>query len=32
MSSIEQTHELIGVAHPEFRDEVVAAARKLHLV
>jgi acyl-CoA hydrolase len=31
-SSTERAHALIGLAHPEFRDELTEAARKLHLI
>jgi itaconate CoA-transferase len=31
-SSTERAHALIGLAHPEFRDELLASAKKLHLV
>jgi itaconate CoA-transferase len=32
LSSTERAHALIGLAHPEFRDELLASAKKLHLV
>ena len=32
LSSTERAHVLIGLAHPEFRDELLASAKKLHLV
>ncbi len=32
LSSTERAHALIGLAHPEFRDELMASAKKLHLV
>jgi acyl-CoA hydrolase len=32
LSSTERAHALIGLAHPEFRDELREAARKLHLI
>jgi itaconate CoA-transferase len=32
LSSTERAHALIGLAHPEFRDELIASAKKLHLV
>jgi itaconate CoA-transferase len=31
-SSTERAHALIGLAHPEFRDELTAAAKKLNLI
>jgi itaconate CoA-transferase len=31
-SSTERAHALIGLAHPEFRDELTAAAKALHLI
>ena len=32
LSSTERAHALIRLAHPEFRDELTAAAKKLHLM
>jgi itaconate CoA-transferase len=32
LSSTERAHALIGIAHPEFRDELTAAAKALHLI
>jgi itaconate CoA-transferase len=32
LSSTERAHALIGLAHPEFRDELLASAKRLHLV
>jgi itaconate CoA-transferase len=32
LSSTERAHALIGLAHPQFRDELTASARKLHLI
>ena len=32
LSSTERAHALIGLAHPQFRDELTAAAKKLHLI
>jgi itaconate CoA-transferase len=32
MSSYERAHSLIGLAAPAFRDELTAAARKMHLI
>jgi itaconate CoA-transferase len=32
LSSTERAHALIGLAHPKFRDELTAAAKKLNLI
>ncbi len=32
MGSAERAHALIGLAHPQFRDELTAAAKALHLI
>ena len=32
LSSTERAHALIGLAHPQFRDELTAAAKKLNLI
>jgi itaconate CoA-transferase len=32
LSSTERAYALIGLAHPEFRDELTDAARQLHLI
>jgi hypothetical protein len=32
LSSTEHAHALIGLAHPQFRDELTAAAKKLNLI
>ncbi|MGF7055347.1 itaconate CoA-transferase [Bosea sp. OAE752] len=32
LSSTERAYALIGLAHPEFRDELTAAAKELHLI
>src|SRR5580698_2786757 len=32
LSSTERAYALIGLAHPEFRDELLASAKELHLV
>jgi itaconate CoA-transferase len=32
LSSTERAHALLGLAHPKFRDELTAAAKKLHLI
>jgi itaconate CoA-transferase len=32
MSSTERAKALIGLAHPEFRDGLMASAKELHLI
>ena len=32
LSSTERAKALIGLAHPEFRDELAEAAKRLHLI
>jgi itaconate CoA-transferase len=32
LSSTERAHALIGLAHPQFREELTAAAKKLNLI
>lgn len=32
MSSTERAHALIALAHPEFRDELKASAKTMHLI
>ena len=32
LSSAERARALIGLAHPEFRDELTTAAKALHLI
>jgi itaconate CoA-transferase len=32
LSSSERAHALIGLAHPDFRDELTEAAKNLHLI
>ncbi|WP_280951054.1 acetyl-CoA hydrolase/transferase C-terminal domain-containing protein [Mesorhizobium sp. WSM4312] len=32
LSSTERAYALIGLAHPEFRDELTESARRLHVI
>ncbi|HEX4210775.1 MAG TPA: acetyl-CoA hydrolase/transferase C-terminal domain-containing protein, partial [Candidatus Binataceae bacterium] len=32
LSSTERAHALIALAHPEFRDELKASAKAMHLI